>query len=323
MSAVVNCVVYKRGARLGEISVEAISDALQDPETFVWLGLHEPDAPLLKQIQQEFGLHDLAVEDAHRAHQRPKIEEYPNSLFVVLHTAWLKEEDIQLGETHVFVGKRFLVSVRHGPSSSYAGVRERAERMPAKLAKGPAFALYAVMDFVVDNYMPIVDHFEECFEALEADIFHERVDREAIGRLYDFRRKLLTLRNAAAPLREVCAQIMNFHEDYVPADMTIWFRDVNDHITRVIEAIDNMLEMLAAAMQVNLAFVTIHQNDAVKKLAGWGAVLAIPTVVFSMYGMNFRAMPELGWQLGYPLVVGGTAGACALLYRKLKRSGWL
>jgi magnesium transporter len=323
MSKVVNCVAYEDGGRLGDISLEAISDVLQEPDTFVWVGLHEPDEPLLSKIQEEFALHELAVEDAHRAHQRPKLEAYPHSLFVVLHTAWLQGDSVQVGETHLFVGKRFLVSVRHGPSSSYAAVRERAESMPSRLAKGPGFALYAIMDFVVDNYMPLLDHFKDCFEQLETDIFHGRVEREAVGRLYDLRARLLTLRRAVAPLRDVCGQLMHFHEELIPADMHPWFRDVNDHVTRALEEIDGMLEMLAAAMQLNLALITVRQNDAVKRLAGWGAVLAIPTVVFSMYGMNFQHMPELDWLIGYPLALGLTGLGCGSLYWRLRRSGWL
>jgi magnesium transporter len=320
---IVNCIVYRDGKRLREADIDEIGDLLRQPDTFVWLGLHEPDAALLRRVQVQLGLHELAVEDAYRAHQRPKIEEYAGSLFVVLRTAWLQEEAIHVGETHLFVGKRFLVSVRHGPSSSYARVRETVEARPAQLAKGPVFALYALMDFVVDNYMPIVDHFKGSLDALEEDIFMERVDREAIGRLYQLRRNMSSLRAAAAPLREVCSQLMSVHGEFVPQDMTVWFRDVQDHLARVIAAIDNMLELVTAAMQVSLAFATIHQNDAVKRLAGWGAILAVPTVVFSMYGMNFSVMPELGWRFSYPLVLVGTGAACIVLYRKLKRGGWL
>ena len=323
MSSIVNSVVYRNGVREGDIDLKSVGTALAEPDAFVWLGLHEPNEALLSKVQQTFGLHELAVEDAHRAHQRPKLEAYRNSLFVVLHTAWLEDGAISFGETHLFVGKQFLVSVRHGPSSTYARVRERAEALPQRLAKGPGFVLYAILDFVVDNYMPVVDHLEEAFEKLEADIFHGRAHRNAISRLYELQRQLVGVRRAAAPLRDVCSQLMHFEQEFIPADMAVWFRDVNDHVTRVIEAIDNMQELLSAAMQVNLAFVSIHQNDAVKRLAGWGAVLAIPTVVFSLYGMNFDYMPELAWRGSYPLTLLGTGGACVLLYRKLKRGGWL
>lgn len=321
--SIVYCAAYRDGVKLRELAVEELADALEEPEVFVWLGLHEPDEALLRQVQKAFGLHELAVEDAHRAHQRPKLESYRNSLFAVLRTAWLQDETIHFGETHVFVGKRFLVSVRHGPSSTYAKVRERAEAMPSRLVKGPGFVLYALMDFVVDNYKPIVEHLESRFETMEAEIFHGRADREAIGRLYELQRQLLALRRAALPLKDVCGELMHFQEELIPPGMSVWFRDVNDHVTRVVEAMDSMLTLLAAAMQVNLAFVTVHQNDAVKRLAGWGAVLALPTVVFSLYGMNFQFMPELAWRGGYPLTLALTAGGCVLLYRKLKRSGWL
>ena len=321
--SIINCVAYRGGVRAGDVRIDDISEAIQDPEIFLWLGLHEPGEPLLRKIQSEFGLHELAVEDAHRAHQRPKVEAYRNSLFVVLRTAWLETGSIRFGETHFFVGRNFLVSVRHGPSSTYAKVRERLETMPQRLAKGPGFALYAITDFVVDNFKPIVDYLEERFEQLESAIFHGRADRDAIGRLYEFQRELLRLRRAAEPLRDVCSALMQPEDGFVSPDMAVWFRDVDDHVTRVIDSIDNMLELLAAAMQVNLAYVTIHQNDAVKRLAGWGAVLAVPTVVFSLYGMNFKHMPELEWSWGYPLTLGGTMLACVLLYRKLKRGGWL
>jgi magnesium transporter len=323
MSSIVNSVAYKGGIRQSDVPIEDISEVLREPDTFVWLGLHEPDEALLRQLQEEFELHELAVEDAHVAHQRPKVEAYRNALFVVLHTAWLEGETIRFGETHFFIGKHFLVSIRHGPSSNYAQVRERVEATPALLSKGPSFAAYAILDFVVDNYLPIVDYFEDRLESLEIDIFHGRADREAIGRLYDLQRQLLSLRRAVAPLREVCAQLMSFQQEFIPAGMSVWFRDVSDHVIHVIEAIDNMLAKLSAAMQVNLAFVAIRQNDAVKKLAGWGAVLAVPTVVFSLYGMNFQFMPELNWTWGYPLILLGTGAGCIALYRMLKRSGWL
>lgn len=320
---IINCIAYRAGRRLQDVELEQIQAVLQDPETFIWLGLHEPDAGLLRRVQTQFGLHELAVEDALRAHQRPKIEDYAGQLFVVLRTAWLQEGSIRTGETHLFVGQRFLISVRHGPSSSYARVRERAEASPAQLAQGPAFTLYALMDFVVDNYLPIVEHFRSSLDELEEEIFAERVDREALGRLYELRRNMSMLRNAAEPVQEVCAQLMTVHGKFVPPELQVWFRDVQDHTARVVGAINNMLELVNAAMQVSLAFATLHQNDAVKKLAGWGAILALPTVVFSMYGMNFRHMPELSWVPGYPLVLAGTGAACTLLYRKLKREGWL
>jgi magnesium transporter len=323
MPMIVNCVAYKDGARLGDIDVERISDVLEEQGTFVWVGLHEPDLPLLRKVQAEFGLHELAVEDALSAHQRPKLEEYGESLFVVLQTAQWWDESMHLGETHLFVGKRFLVSVRHGPSMTYSGVRERCEANPVRLAMGPGYALYAVMDFVVDNYAPIVERFSTRLEALESAIFGQQFDRAAIEQLYALKRELQLLRGAAAPVLDICTELMRLHSDIVPKDTREYFRDIRDHVRRVVEATDAMREMLTAAMQVHLALASVAQNEVVKRLAGWGAILAIPTMVFSLYGMNFRHMPELEWPFGYPLVLGGIVVGCAWLYRRLRRVGWL
>ena len=323
MPMVVNCVVYKNGERVGDIPVEEISEVLKQEGTFVWVGLHEASAELLLKIQEEFGLHELAVEDARSAHQRPKLEEYGDSLFVVLQTAQWWEDGMHLGETHLFVGKRFLVSVRHGPSLTYAGVRERCEAHPRRLAMGPGYALYAVMDFVVDNYAPVVERFSERLESLEGAIFAERFDRTTIEQLYKLKRDLQLLRSAAAPMLDICTELMRLHPDIVPKEMREYFRDIRDHSRRVVEATDAMREMLTAAMQVHLALASVAQNEVVKRLAGWGAILAIPTMVFSLYGMNFRYMPELGWRSGYPLVMAGVLAGCLVLYRRLRRAGWL
>lgn len=323
MSTAMTCAVYQRGVRQDNIHLDEIREVLKNPDAFVWLSLHEPDQAVLQQLRRELGLHELAVEDAHRAYQRPKIEAYPNSLFVVLHLVWLQNAEVRTGETHLFLGRQFLVSVRHGASNSYVRVRERLEALPERLAKGPSVILYGILDYVVDNYMPVIDHFEDCLELLEADIFLGRTDREAIGRLYGLQRQLIALRRAVVPLRDVCGELMSLQDEIVPADLKIWFRDVDDHVIRIISAIDGMLDKLAAAMQVNMAYITIHQNDVVKRLAGWGAILAVPAVIFSLYGMNFHVMPELNWTFGYPLVLLATGGICTGLYWWLKRSGWL
>ena len=323
MPMVVNCVAYRHGERIGDIPVEQISDVLAQDGTFVWVGLHEADATLLRTIQMEFGLHELAVEDALSAHQRPKLEEYGDSLFVVLQTAQWWEDSMHLGETHVFVGKRFLVSVRHGPSLTYSKVRERCEANPARLAMGPGYALYAVMDFIVDNYAPIVERFGDRLEHLESAIFAESFDRHAIEQLYDLKRELQQLRSAAAPVLEICTELMRLHSDIIPKETKEYFRDIRDHARRVVEAADAMREMLTAAMQVHLALASVAQNEVVKRLAGWGAILAIPTMVFSLYGMNFRHMPELDWRFGYPMVMAIVVLGCAWLYRRLRRVGWL
>lgn len=323
MTMVVNSVAYRKGQRLGDVSIEDISEVIVEPDTFVWLGLHEPDEALLSQMKEEFGLHELAIEDAHKAHQRPKVEAYGGSLFIVLKTAQLEGGKVNYGETHLFVGPNFLVSVRHGASSSYRQVREQTELNPRMLGKGPGFAAYAILDFVVDNFQPIVAQFEQSFNALEEDIFKRQFDRLVIERLYDLRSDLLELRNIALPVSDICGELMRFHEEIIHKEIRHYLRDVQDHVARLIGSIDNMREMLGTAMQVNLALVGVGQNEVVKRLAGWAAILALPTVVFSLYGMNFEVMPELKWRYSYPLLLAATAAGCVLLYRKLRRAGWI
>ena len=323
MTSIVNSVAYRHGQSLGEIAIDEISGLIQQPDTFVWLGLHEPDEALLLKIQGEFGLHELAIEDAHHAHQRPKIETYDSSLFIVLKTAQLEAGEVVYGETHLFVGPNFLVSVRHGASSSYAHMLQRCEVGTKGLHKGPGFALYAVLDFVADNYQPIVAKFEQDFDAIETDIFKDRFDRLVIERLYALKRHLLELRNAALPLAEISAELMRLHEDLIPKELRAYFRDIQDHVSRLVGLIDGMRDMLTTAMQVNLALVANNQNEVVKRLAGWGAILAIPTVTFSLYGMNFEWMPELKWRAGYPLAVVATLLGCVFVYRRLRRAGWV
>lgn len=322
-SMIVNCAAYQNGVSIGEVTIEDISEVLKLENTFVWLGLREANSELLAKIQQEFGLHELTIEDACTAHQRPKIEDYGDSLFMVLHTALLVDDELEFGETHFFLGPRFLVTVRHGASQSLIKVRERCEAMPQQLAKGPGFALYSIMDFIVDNYMPVIDGLQARFDVLESAIFQYRPNRQTMEGLYELKRELLLLEGAITPGIDICNELIHFHNEIISKDVSIYFRDVADHIKRIDRAIHSMREMLIAAMQVHLNFETVRQNEVVKRLAGWGAILAIPTMVFSWYGMNFRHMPELDWQYSYPIVIGGVALVSLLLYLRLKRIGWL
>ncbi|MBY4946420.1 magnesium and cobalt transport protein CorA [Cupriavidus respiraculi] len=323
MGAIVNSMAYRNGKRLGDVPLDDISEEIGTPGTFVWLGLHEPDLELLRRVQHEFGLHDLAVEDALDAHQRPKLETYGDSLFIVLNTAQLVDDEVIMGETHIFIGPSYVVSVRHGASSTYAPVRERCEMDPRGLANGPGYVLYALMDFIVDHYMPIVNRLEDTFEQLEQGLFRDEFDRRTIERLYHIKRQVLRLRNAVYPIEEMCGQLIRLHEDLVPKELRAYFRDIEDHASRLLRTLDVVREMLTTAVQVNLALVTVGQNEVVKRLAGWGAILAVPTVVFSLYGMNFEFMPELKLHFAYPAVIGFTAVACTVLWRKLHRAGWL
>ena len=324
MSAVVNCVAYDAdGRKVGSVEVDDISEVLKSPDHFIWIGLHEPSEELLRQIQVEFGLHDLAVEDALRAHQRPKIEEYGHSLFVVLRTAQLEGDKITFGETHIFIGPQFVVSLRHGASLPYTEVRSRCEASPQLLRKGPGFVLYALMDFVVDHYFPIADELEEKLEGLEERIFDGGFNRESTEQIYDLKRDLMGLKRAVAPLMEVCNRLVRFDTTLIPEDTRLYFRDVYDHVIRINETVDVLRELLTTALEANLSLISVAQNDVTKKLAAWAAILAVPTMIAGVYGMNFEFMPELHWRYGYAIVTGAMAAICGAVHRGFRRAGWL
>jgi len=321
---IVNCVAYRSdGQRHGDVALDDIGEVLKEPDTFVWVGLHEPDEALLHNIQEKFGLHDLAIEDAQQAHQRTKIETYDDSLFIVVQTAQLIGGHIAFGETHIFLGARYLVTVRHGASLSYAPARRHCEHMPALLALGPSYGLYGVLDFIVDNLLPIVREFREELQELEQDIFADTFKRSTIRRLYDMQRDLMTLRLAAAPLQDVISQLVHLHPQLIPDALRAYFRDVYDHIFRANESIGAMREMLAAAINVNLSLVTFGQNEVMKRLAGYAAMLAAPTLITSWYGMNFAHMPELSQPWAYPLVIVAVGTLVGSIFWLLKRAKWL
>jgi len=322
--SVVNCAVYSQDGTRSDISLDAISDVLAiDDGSFVWVGLYEPAEELLDDLQEEFGLHDLAVEDAHNAHQRPKIESYGNSLFIAIHTAQTVDEVIAFGETHLFAGPRYLVTVRHGASRSYAAARTRMEREPELLQHGPGAALYAVLDMVVDDYMPIVDEFNQALNALEQDIFAEDFHKATVHRLYDLKRELTRLRMAVAPLQDLVGQLARSRNAVIGEEIQLYFRDVHDHAVRINEAVDTLREMLTAAVSVNLALVTMSQGEVVKRLGAWAALLAAPTLIASWYGMNFAHMPELAGRWSYAILLVGVGAVCVTLYRMFKRARWL
>lgn len=322
-SMVVNCVAYRKdGSKIGDITLDAISDVLKTPDTFVWVGLHEPDEHLLDKLQEEFCLHDLAVEDAKFAHQRTKIETYGDSLFIVVQTAQLLGGSVAFGETQIFLGKRYLITVRHGASLSYAPARNTCERTPELLALGPSYGLYAVLDFVVDNFLPIVRDFREELHDLEKDIFADTFNRDTIKRLYDMQRELMSMRLAAAPLQDVISQLVRMHPHLIHDELRAYFRDVYDHVFRVNESTSAMREMLSAAISVNLSLVTFGQNEVMKKLAGWAAMLAAPTLITSWYGMNFAHMPELQQPWAYPAIICLVACIVGGIFIGLKKAKW-
>lgn len=321
---VVNCVAYTHeGRRVGDITIDEISDVLARPDQFVWVGLHEPDAALLDKLQEEFGLHDLAIEDANNAHQRPKIESYGDSLFIVAQTAQFISSRIEFGETHIFLGRNYIVTIRHGASLSYAPARRGCEQTPDLLALGPSYGLYSVLDFIVDNILPIVRNFREQLQELEEDIFQDTFKRQTIRSLYELKKELVSLRLAVAPLQDMLNQLVRLYPGLIRDEVRPYFRDVSDHATRINESIDTMREMLSAAISINTAVVGAAQNEVVKRLAGWAALLAAPTLMTSWYGMNFHHMPELDKGWGYPAMIVLTASICGGLFIALRRARWL
>lgn len=324
-TGVINSVAYaKDGQRIASVELADAREFLTEhSEAFLWIGMHEPDAATMDQLKQQFNLHELAIEDALSAHQRPKIEDYDGVKFIVIHTAEREGSSIAFGETHLFLGQRFLISVRHGPSHTYAGMRQRVEARPAHLAMGPAYPLYAILDFVVDNYAPIISDFRNTLTSLEADIFLPQYKRGTIKRLYKLKRELISLRLASAPMQQIVTELSHALDEHALATIQPYFRDVADHCLRVNETIDALNELLTAAIQVNLSLVTVKQNEVVKKLAGWAALLALPTLVTSVYGMNFQYMPELSQPYGYPALVVLTALACWRLHAALRKAGWM
>ena len=315
--------VYVDGRRVASIAIEEASSWRSKPGHVVWIGLHEPDMALLSSVQRQFELHDLAIEDADHAHQRPKIEQYGDALFIVARTAQLDGDSIAFGETHLFVGEGYLVSVRHGPSTSYTPVRERCESCPRALARGEDYILYAILDFIVDNYSPVLESIHEEVEAMEAQVLASAMTRAQIERLYLLRRDLLRLRNAVGPLVEVCRKLEHDNLPMVRSTMQPLFRDVTDHVRTVQEHIDSLREVLAFAFEASLLVGQAQETAVSKKLASWLAIIAVPTAIAGIYGMNFKHMPELEWEYGYFTVIGTIMIVCAALFWRFRRVGWL
>jgi len=314
---------YVDGRRVANIAIDEASSWRSRPGHVVWIGLHEPDLSLLTSVQRQFQLHDLAIEDADHAHQRPKIEQYGDGLFIVARTAQLAGDSIEFGETHLFVGEGYLVSVRHGASTSYTRVRERCESCPRALARGEDYILYAILDFIVDNYSPVLETIQEEVEVMEALVLASAMTRAQIERLYMLRRDLLRLRNAVGPLVEVCRRLEHDNLPMVRPSMQPLFRDVTDHVRTVQEQIDSLREVLAFAFEASLLVGQAQETAVSKKLASWLAIIAVPTAIAGLYGMNFKNMPELQWEYGYFTVLGVIVMTCAALFWRFRRVGWL
>lgn len=319
----INCVAYQEGKKLCSIPVEEISDYVKKTDCFVWVALKDAEPKELQQMQQEFCLHELAVEDAHTGHQRPKIEEYGDSLFAVMHTVEFVDGELNVGEVDVFVGENYVLSTRNRTQQGFLGVRARCEREQHHLVQGSAFVFYALMDAVVDRYFPIVVAFETELETIEDQIFTKGSQRTNIERLYELKRKVTILKHAVAPLMEAVGKLDGGRVPPIVANTKDYFRDVHDHLYRINTSIDAIRDTIGTAIQVNLSMVSIDESEVNKRLAAWAAIFAVATAFVGIWGMNFEHMPELKWKYGYPVSLGIVSVICVYLYYRFKKSGWL
>jgi magnesium transporter len=319
----VNCVAYQEGRKLADIDRREIKSYVGRPDCFVWVALADPTEAELTELQAEFDLHPLAVEDARHGHQRPKIEEYGDELFVVVHTVEPGAEEPRIGEVAIFAGRNYVLSVRTHSERGFKDVRARCEREPELLRHGSGFVLYALMDAVVDRYFPVLDAVEIELEALEEQIFSGKSPRANIEAMYYVKHKLMALKHATGPLLEAVSKLVGGRVPPVCAGLGEYFRDVYDHLVRLNQSIDSQRDTVATAIQVNLAMITIGETEVTKRLAAYAALVAVPTMIAGVYGMNFEHIPELRWTLGYPFAVGLMAVIDVYLFFRFRKAGWL
>ncbi len=315
--------VYRIGQAQREISLAEVSDFIGDTDNFIWLEFQSPDGGLLATLGEELGLHELSLEDALTTHQRPKLDEYGDYLFISSKVVTLADGQTVPGELHLFIGANFIVIIRHGPSLDFTRARERLARQKNGFNPDRSTALYFILDEIVDHYQPVITVLSDRFHGLETRLLNGGLAQQDLKKLYTVKHELNALRDVIDPLQGVVLDLIRVHPEIVSKELKVYYRDVHDHALRAVGTIDLLRGAAFDAMQFHMATLTLRQNEAVQKLAGWGAILAIPTVIFSLYGMNFKSMPELGWVGAYPAVVLGTFIGAFWLYRRFKRRGWI
>jgi magnesium transporter len=323
---IVDMALYENGLRRpGEPDLEQMYEACRSPECFAWIGLFEPSEEEFESVRREFNLHELAIEDAIKAHQRPKLEVYEDehSLFIVLKTARYVEGGpaVETGEIQVFIGDGFIVTVRHGETKLH-DVRLQLEKRPELLRLGPGAALHAIIDRVVDDYAPVIGALDRDIRQLEAEVFSDR-RTDSTQRIYSLKREVLELYDAVAPLNEPLDRLERVDFPLIPKELRPYFRDVKDHVIRYVREVDAFRELLTSILAANLTQASVRQNEDVRRISAWAAIVAVPTLITGIYGMNFEHMPELGWTFGYPLALAVIALVSIALYRNFKRAGWL
>jgi magnesium transporter len=319
----INCAAYQDGRKLSDIRKEDIRSYLVMPGCFVWVALKDATTDELTEMQQQFGLHELAVEDASHGHQRPKLEEYGDSLYAVVHTVEAAADELNVGELSIFAGRNYLLSVRNRTEQGFTNVRHRTEREPHLLKLGSGFVLYALIDAVVDRYFPVLEGLEDELERLEERMFAGTPSRESVEALYALKQKLTTLKHAAGPLQETSGKLYGGRVPEICAGTQDYFRDVYDHLLRINQSIDSLRDMVTTAISVNLSLITIQENETTKRLAAYAALVAVPTMIGGVYGMNFEHIPELKWVWGYPLSLALMAGIDGYLFYRFRKAKWL
>jgi magnesium transporter len=319
----INCVAYEDGRKLADIPVSKIHSYIARPDCFVWVALKDPEMGELEAMQEEFGLHDLAVEDAQQGHQRPKIDEYGHSLFAVLQMVENGEEELNVGEVGIFVGANYVLSVRHRAKQGFVDVRRRCEEEPELLRHGAAYVLYALMDAVVDRYFPVLDAIDTELEQVEEKIFAKNTERASIEALYEIKRKLTTLKHATEPLLEAVGRLYGGRVPQLCLGLQDYFRDISDHLVRLNQSIDSLRDMVTTAISVSLSLITLQENEVTKRLAAYGALIAVPTLIAGIYGMNFQYMPEIQWVHGYPVALLLMAFIDLYMFFRFRKAKWL
>ena len=314
---------YRAGERAEAVDLADPQKFELHPDEFVWIGIAEPTEEELRALQQRFDLHPLAVEDALKAHQQPKVEIYGEQLFIVATTATFREDAIAYGETAIFLGGRHIITVRHGSARDHSGLRSQLEASSKLLAHGVDYVLHGVLDFIVDGYVPVVEEIEEDILAIETSAVDAFLNRQEVSRLFALRREVIRFQRHLGPMTEVASRLVRLDLPIIDPNIRPYFRDILDHVQRVSARVDGLKDTIAGVFEVSTLFEQQRQSAITRQLAAWAAILAVPTAIAGIYGMNFEYMPELTMRYGYFVVIGVIAGICALLYARFRRSGWL
>jgi len=320
---VVAAYLYRNGKRVREVGIDAKIDCPTDRSEFVWIGICDPSEDEMRKLKEQYGLHPLAVEDAVNAKQLPKVDIYGDQLFVVARTANLDGDRIEYGETAIFVGHSHIISVRHGSARSHRALREQLEAAPTLLVHGVDYVLHAILDYIVDGYLPIVDTIEESVTQMEQRSLDAFLGRDDITRIFTLRRQLTRFQRVLGPMSDVASKLVRMELPCIDPESHPYFSDVHDHVRRVQSMVEGLLQVLTSVFEFSNLLEQQRTGAITRQLAAWAAILAVPTAIAGIYGMNFEHMPELKTQYGYFVVLAVIAVICSLLYVRFKRVGWL